>query len=451
MTKNLKNSTATRMTRTQRTNMTLRLPEKVAFIINELMQHGYEAYAVGGCVRDCILGREPEDWDITTSANPYEVKSLFRRTVDTGIKHGTVTVLLGNDGFEVTTYRIDGKYDDCRHPREVTFTSSLKEDLMRRDFTINAMAYNDTDGLVDMFGGIDDLNTGIIRCVGNPYERFNEDALRILRAIRFSAQLNFSLEETTLLAAAELRKLLTNISAERIRTELNKLLLSPSPERLITAYEAGITAVIFPEFDKLMQSEHLFPECIKSFYSDQTLTGIFNTKKLRLTLFWALLLQKFDAKKVLQRLKFDNETIFLANLMVTNQNYAFSNFDTATCPVSLSKEELRHANMRYAMYKFKSENIPFLIGYQKLIGYPSFGSPYHNDLFSLYKDEMDNNACVSLSQLAISGTDLMNAGLSSGTTLGRTLNHLLEKVILMPSFNTRESLLAEAIDFYSHI
>ena len=142
--------------------MTLRLPEKVAFIIEELMQHGYEAYAVGGCVRDCILGREPEDWDITTSANPYEVKSLFRRTVDTGIKHGTVTVLLGNDGFEVTTYRIDGKYDDCRHPREVTFTSSLKEDLMRRDFTINAMAYNNTDGLVDLFGGIDDLASPLI-------------------------------------------------------------------------------------------------------------------------------------------------------------------------------------------------------------------------------------------------------------------------------------------------
>ena len=149
----------------------IQLPEKVNTIIGTLMEHGYEAYAVGGCVRDSILGREPEDWDITTSATPEQTKALFEKTFDTGIEHGTVTVLLDKDSFEVTTYRIDGKYEDSRHPSEVTFTRSLKEDLMRRDFTINAMAYNEKDGLVDIFGGQEDLAEGVIRCVGYAADR----------------------------------------------------------------------------------------------------------------------------------------------------------------------------------------------------------------------------------------------------------------------------------------
>ena len=177
--------------------MKINLPRKVLMIINNLQLHGYEAYAVGGCVRDSILARRPEDWDITTSARPEEIKKLFRRTVDTGIEHGTVTVLLGKDSYEVTTYRIDGAYEDSRHPKEVRFTNKLEEDLRRRDFTINAMAYNDDVRLVDAFGGMQDLNHHLIRCVGDPKERFSEDALRILRAVRFSAQLNFPIEPDT--------------------------------------------------------------------------------------------------------------------------------------------------------------------------------------------------------------------------------------------------------------
>ena len=161
----------------------IELPEKVNRIITTLQSYGHEAYAVGGCVRDSFLGRVPGDWDITTSATPEETKALFERTFDTGIEHGTITVLLENEGFEVTTYRIDGKYEDHRHPAEVVFTRSLKEDLLRRDFTINAMAYNDSEGLVDIFGGMQDLNDQVIRCVGNAKERFTEDALRILRGI----------------------------------------------------------------------------------------------------------------------------------------------------------------------------------------------------------------------------------------------------------------------------
>ena len=204
----------------------IQLPEKVKYIILRLEEAGFEAYAVGGCVRDSLLGREPNDWDITTSAKPAQVKNLFRHTIDTGIQHGTVTVLLEHEGFEVTTYRIDGEYEDSRHPKEVLFTASLEEDLKRRDFTINAFAYNDRSGMVDMFDGIGDLDKKRIRCVGKAVERFEEDALRMLRAVRFSAQLGFSIAEQTKEAIMELAPTLQRISAERIQAELVKLLVS---------------------------------------------------------------------------------------------------------------------------------------------------------------------------------------------------------------------------------
>ncbi|MBQ8596767.1 MAG: CCA tRNA nucleotidyltransferase, partial [Lachnospiraceae bacterium] len=230
------------------------LPEKVKFIIDTIMDAGYEAYAVGGCIRDSILGRIPDDWDITTSATPDQVKELFKRTVDTGIQHGTVTVMLDKEGFEVTTYRIDGEYEDSRHPKEVTFTANLVEDLKRRDFTINAMAYNDKAGLVDVFEGIQDIERKMIRCVGCPKERFTEDALRMMRAVRFSAQLGYEIEENTAVAIKELAGNLVNISAERIQVELVKLVTSPHPENLRIAYETGITKVILPEFDVCMET-----------------------------------------------------------------------------------------------------------------------------------------------------------------------------------------------------
>ena len=228
--------------------MKIKLPDGVNDIINVLIKHGYEAYAVGGCVRDSILNIHPEDWDITTSAKPEDVKEVFRRTVDTGIKHGTVTVLYKEDSYEVTTYRIDGEYEDNRHPKSVEFTSNLANDLRRRDFTINAMAYNKQEGLVDLYKGMEDLKKGIIRCVGNPVHRFEEDALRILRAFRFSAQLNFKIEEESYKAACLQKENLRNISAERIRTELNKLILSSHPEKLIDLYHAKISKIILPEF-----------------------------------------------------------------------------------------------------------------------------------------------------------------------------------------------------------
>ena len=206
--------------------MKIDLPDKVTYIIETLTEHGFEAYAVGGCVRDMMLGRKPMDWDITTSAKPEQVKELFYHTIDTGIQHGTVTVMLSHEGFEVTTYRIDGEYEDARHPKEVLFTSNLLEDLKRRDFTINAMAYNEKDGLVDAFDGQKDLERGMIRCVGVAEERFSEDALRMLRAVRFAAQLDFQIEEKTKAAIKKLAPNIAKVSAERIQTELVKLLTS---------------------------------------------------------------------------------------------------------------------------------------------------------------------------------------------------------------------------------
>lgn len=235
--------------------MRIDIPEKVEFIIKLLETAGFEAYAVGGCVRDSLLGREPKDWDITTNAFPEQVKEIFHHTIDTGIEHGTVTVMLNREGFEVTTYRIDGKYEDNRHPSEVLFTRNLADDLLRRDFTINAMAYNPEKGLVDIFNGREDLENKVIRAVGDPIKRFSEDALRIMRAVRFSSVLGFDIEEETGKAMKSLAKNLSDISAERVREELVKLVMGRHPERLLTAYEAGITKVVFPEWDRMTESK----------------------------------------------------------------------------------------------------------------------------------------------------------------------------------------------------
>lgn len=242
--------------------MKMILPKNVSYIISKLEQAGFEAYAVGGCVRDTLLERKPQDWDITTSAKPLQIKELFKKTIDTGIQHGTVTVMLDHVGYEVTTYRIDGEYEDNRHPKKVEFTDNLKLDLERRDFTINAMAYNDNRGLVDEFGGIKDLKDGIIRCVGDAGQRFDEDALRMLRAVRFAGQLGFAIEEKTREAIVERADHLKNISAERIRVELTKLLVSKEAGRIRDAYKTGMTKYFLPELDAAMQTEQKNPHHI---------------------------------------------------------------------------------------------------------------------------------------------------------------------------------------------
>ena len=433
----------------------IELPEKVNYIIQTLQKHGFEAYAVGGCVRDSILGRVPDDWDITTSATPFETKALFERTFDTGIEHGTITVLLDKDAFEVTTYRVDGKYEDSRHPKEVTFTRCLSEDLLRRDFTINAMAYNDSEGLVDIFGGMEDLQAKIIRCVGNAKARFGEDALRILRAVRFAAQLGFEIEEETRDGIRELAPTLANISAERIQVELIKMLVSPNPAMIRTAYELGITKVILPEFDAMMETKQ---ETKHHMYSvgEHTIKAMENIradKVLRLTMLLhdigKPVMKTFDengaahfkmhdvksaemTKMILRRLKFDNDTLNKVHKLVQYHDYripattksvrkAMNLIGTELFPAYL---EVQRADTLAQSLYMREEKLANLDG-----------------KYACYQEILEKQECVCLKDLAISGSDLIAAGMQPGKQIGVILNGLLEMVIEEPSYNTKEKLL----------
>ena len=449
--------------------MNFPVPKKVNDIIEELMQHGYEAYAVGGCVRDMVLGREPEDWDITTSATPYEVKKIFRRTVDTGIVHGTVTVLIDKEHYEVTTYRLDGEYEDNRHPKQVEFTSSLTEDLKRRDFTINAMAFNEKEGFIDLFGGMEDLKRGLIRCVGSAEDRFEEDALRILRAIRFSAQLGFTIEENTLQAIREKVENLRYISAERIRVELTKLLISDYPNRLRLLYEIGITGVILPEFDAMMRTEqrnihHIYSVGDHTIHAVSEVAGSIKEHRFeqreRTILRFTMLLHDVEkpntvttgkdgqnhfyghqekgavtAKNILRRLKFDNDTIDSVVHLIRWHDYRFV---------------LTPAGMRKAASKIGKEYMELLFEVNRAD--TSAKNPEHTKekqerlatARQLYSDIVERGECVSLKELKINGRDLIAIGMKPGKEIGTILNDLLAEVLEQPAQNKRESLLSRA-------
>ena len=427
--------------------MKIKLPDGVNDIINVLIKHGYEAYAVGGCVRDSILNIHPEDWDITTSAKPEDVKEVFRRTVDTGIKHGTVTVLYKEDSYEVTTYRIDGEYEDNRHPKSVEFTSNLANDLRRRDFTINAMAYNKQEGLVDLYKGMEDLKKGIIRCVGNPVHRFEEDALRILRAFRFSAQLNFKIEEESYKAACLQKENLRNISAERIRTELNKLILSSHPEKLIDLYHAKISKIILPEFDLMMHTKNykIPEETVGSFVikAIQTLekSDLNRENDSELILRWTLLLHELEGtqvRKILKKLKFDNNTIEKVSRLIR----------WIHIPFDLSPYGIRKAINEVGIDIFEEL---FIV---KRIILSIFDKDYYkeklkglNVSYDIYKDVLADGDCIHLSMLKVDGRDLINIGYKPGKELGRTLNILLDLVLKNPSLNKKLTLLEKAKEY----
>lgn len=428
----------------------INLPQKVSYIIETLEQAGYEAFAVGGCVRDSLLGRTPDDWDITTSASPYQVKELFPRTIDTGIQHGTVTVMLDRDGFEVTTYRIDGEYEDSRHPKEVIFTTNLIEDLKRRDFTINAMAYNDRIGIVDEFDGMKDLEQKMIRCVGNPIERFSEDALRMMRAVRFSAQLSFQIEQETQSAIRILVKNLQHISAERIQTEFIKLMVSPNPDYIRIAYDLGITNVILPEFDVCMETaqnnphhrytvgEHLL-HCVSSIENQKSyrIAALLHdiAKPLTRTTdqngidhFYGHANQGEElATGILRRLKFDNDTIIKVKKYVKYHDY----------PIEPTQKAVRHA-----IYKIGE---PYFEGVLSIKQADlSAQSLYKieekqqklDDIRKIYQEIIENKQCVSLKTLAITGKDLLDLGIPQGKEIGTILNKLLLEVLDDPDKNT---------------
>ena len=436
----------------------IQLPEKVKYIISQLEQAGFEAYAVGGCVRDCLLGRNPNDWDVTTSAKPLEVKAVFGHTIDTGIQHGTVTVMLEREGFEVTTYRIDGEYEDSRHPREVIFTANLIEDLKRRDFTINAFAYNDKSGIVDAFHGMKDLSDGVIRCVGEASERFDEDALRILRAVRFSAQLGFMVAEETKAAIKILAPNLRHISAERIQAELVKLLISDHPDALRDAYELGITKAVLPELDAAFATAQQNPhhQYTVGEHLMQSLLHIQADKSLRL----AALLHDIGKPKVrmtdgegidhfhghvevseqmaagiLRRLKFDNDTITKVQKYIRYHDY---------------KPEPNARAVRRAVNKIGAEYFEQVMALWRAdtlaqSSYERQQKLAHIDAVEqLYTEIMESNQCISLKTLEITGNDLIALGVPKGKQIGVLLNQLLEEVLQEPGHNTHEYLMQKA-------
>ncbi len=430
------------------------LPDNVKQILAALKDAGYEGYVVGGCVRDSLLNRQPDDWDITTNAKPLQIKELFKRTVDTGIQHGTVTVLCGNDTYEVTTYRIDGEYEDNRHPKKVEFTADLIEDLKRRDFTINAMAYNDTEGLIDEFDGIGDLNAGIIRCVGDPRERFNEDALRIMRAVRFSAQLGYAIEKNTLSAIKELSPNLRNISAERINTELTKLIVSPNPGHIRIMYETGICDIILPELSEVMNLEQNNPHHCYSVgeHIIKSVEAIEPDRALRYAMLFHDLGKKdtrttdedgidhfrghvqLSAQMVVDiahRLKFDNATISKVKKLVAYHDV---------------KIELRPKYVRRMMNRLGSDDFADLLKVKQAD--MEAQSDYKrkekqreiDELKALYEQIIKDGDCVKTSDLAINGKDLIDMGVNQGPEIGSILNRLLEKVMDDPALNTKEKL-----------
>ena len=441
----------------------IKMPENANRIIKRLQKEGYEAYIVGGCVRDAILNKEPDDWDITTSARPEQVKALFRKTFDTGIQHGTITVMMPNaesgklEGYEVTTYRVDGKYEDHRRPTSVTFTASLLEDMKRRDFTINAMAYNEEEGIVDHFDGMGDLERHVIRCVGKAQERFDEDALRILRAVRFAAQLDFTIEEQTRLAIERQAELLNDISAERIQVELTKLLLSKHPERLRTAYELGVTAVVLPEFDRMMQTEQ---NNIHHMYSvgEHTLRVIEQVPAQKV-LRWAALLhdvakpvtktkdEKGDhfyghneagvelARQILMRLKFDNATIDRVKRLVYWHDYAMGAL-------------IKLRTFRRGLSKMGADLFEDYICLKRadILGQSTYMRQEKLDRLDVLRDYytqiIEENQCLSLKDLAVTGKDLITElGMQPGKEIGTTLHTLLDRVLDEPSLNERNVLL----------
>ncbi len=428
--------------------MKIDMPYEAEWIIKNIRDHGFEAFVVGGCVRDSLLGRTPGDWDITTSARPEEIKKIFGKTVDTGLQHGTVTIIKNHQGYEVTTYRIDGEYLDGRHPESVEFTSNLKEDLKRRDFTINAMAYSHETGIVDEFDGMGDLSRRMVRCVGCAHDRFTEDALRILRAIRFSAQLDFSIEEETWKAIGQIAPNLVHVSKERIQVELTKLLTSVCPEKIVLVERSGISPYVAEGFSEAfaagsassgggydvalsgpeVDSNAVSPssEADSDAVSPNSANNFADIKMLpaEKSMRWAGFLRHLSsdqAVRILKGLKLDNETIGNVKAMV----------GAAALPLKPEKPDIRRALSRLTPYQFDG-----CLRLKALDGCENIGV-----IRELWKEIEEAGDCVSLKTLAVNGSDLLKAGVQPGKEIGETLNRLLDAVLEHPELNEKESLM----------
>lgn len=443
--------------------MTMDMPKNVDTAINLLQLAGFEAYAVGGCVRDSLLGKIPNDWDITTSAKPEDMKSVFAdfHCIDTGIKHGTVTVVIDGEPLEITTFRLDGEYEDNRHPKSVTFTSNLGADLGRRDFTVNAMVYSKMTGTVDLFGGQNDLKNKIIRCVGDPDRRFNEDALRILRALRFASALNFEIEEKTAQSLLKNRALLGNISEERIAKELLKLVCGKGAKRILTDF-APVLFEILPELQPMYKNSHDNPHHCYDIY-EHTLIAVESIDP-EPTLRFAMLLhdcgkpavKKFDENGVAhfyghQRISAEISAQILARLKVSNKFrdeilFLVSNHD---------RWELYENTEKMPRYlsKFGLDGVLKLL--KVMCADVLAQSPEYRyrldqiaDAEEIAKNLAVQKPCLSLSELQINGRTLMDIGIPQGRKLGTVLAQLLDEVIDGVTKNTQEALTTRAREIY---
>lgn len=386
------------------------LPKDVSYILQTLNQHGYESYIVGGCVRDSLLGIAPKDWDMTTSAKPEQTKALFAHTFDTGIQHGTITVVLHKENYEITTYRIEGKYEDCRRPEHVEFTSDLNEDLLRRDFTMNAIAYHPEEGFQDPFGGQADIQKKIIRGVGEPALRFQEDALRMLRCVRFGVQLGFEVEEETKVALGKNVNLIQKISVERIKDELEKTWIGTHFAQLPLLWESGLLAQV---------DATLHEKTLGNPYLAEQLAKAPKHPHFR----WAVVLQNYDKKMlktICKRLKFDNDGTKVISEMV-----------------ELCREDLpvMPYEMRKLMGKF-GDTVEKAIVLQSVLRPLSTFSTSQ----AVYDQILAAGDCLTLKQLAIDGQTLMDMGVPKGKRIGEILNGLLDMVQQNPAENTKERL-----------
>jgi len=438
-------------------NIRFEIPQDAAYILKHLEQNGFEAYIVGGCVRDSVIGRVPQDWDIASSAQPHEIKELFPKTIDTGIKHGTVTVLLNSQPFEITTYRIEGRYINHRKPETVEFTNSLEEDLGRRDFTINAMAYNPAKGLADPYKGLHDIEAKQIKAVGNAMQRFEEDALRMLRAVRFSAQLGYRIEEATLQAISRHSPLITNISGERIRDELSKALLA-NPMSFEILYSTGILKEILPElalcFETMQRHPyHIYNVGMHSLHAANQTTA-------NLILRWTMLLhdigkpvvkttdekgidhfymhQKVSAQKaekILQRLRFDNtSTAQIKKLILEHDRQIGDNEKSVRKAIAAIGLDLFQTWMQVRIADIKAQNPDKAL--ERMTHLDKVKAIYHRVIAE--------KQCLSLKQLAVTGNELMEIGIPQGKKLGEVLQHLLDAVLEQPQLNERDVLLQMA-------
>ncbi len=430
------------------------LPQDVINILNTLNNKGFSAYAVGGCVRDMFLKKSPQDWDITTAAPPEVILSSFPKTVPTGLAHGTVTVIMPSGQYEVTTFRVDGIYEDHRKPESVTFTNDITEDLSRRDFTMNAMAYHPETGLVDPFGGREDIEKKLIRCVGDPMVRFDEDALRMLRAVRFSAQTGFTVHEDILHAMRQLAPLLSAISGERIRDEFMKTLLSDRPALIELLLKTGLLSVFLPELDRCFS----VPQNIKYHIYDvghHSLKALEHTPKDPVIRLAALLhdIGKPDKKTtdengvdhfkghdlvsadladgILTRLRFDNKTKEQVIALIRFHDRRFV----------LTKKCIRRA-----IAAIGRELFPKLVDLQRADNYgqnPEFLDErllHHDQVMALYDEIIADGDALSVKHLAIGGNDLLAMGYK-GKEIGFALSKALELVLDDPTKNDKNILL----------